>query len=108
MTETNLTETDLTRARFGGAKLAKVCMRDITASRTRWPEGVSVVTASGVGCVGRQTTYRIDTDEVWCGCFKGTLDEFIERVNETYLAGAKYRSCYMAMVRMFKEARKET
>ena len=63
--------------------------RDASGSRADLSEasmtaGVKIVSVSGIGSSRRLTNYRVDTDEVWCGGFKGTLAEFTAKVKETH------------------------
>lgn len=46
-----------------------------------------IIMVSGFGSIGRTTTFFLNKDGkvmVNCGCFNGTLDEFEEKVKETY------------------------
>jgi hypothetical protein len=56
------------------------------------------------------TTYwTADKNQVICGCFKGTLDEFETRVNDVYGStrhGAEYKK-YIAIVRKIMEMENE-
>jgi hypothetical protein len=91
LSEANLSEADLLGANLSGANL---------------PTGIRIISVSGVGSVRRMTTYRADTDEVWCGCFKGTLSEFAAKIEETHKNNAVHLSDYRAVVVMFEAFRK--
>jgi hypothetical protein len=59
-----------------------------------------------VGPIGSRSSYTtiIHTDKgiyVQCGCFKGTLDEFVSEVKETH-QGNKYEKDYLALVEFVK------
>jgi hypothetical protein len=85
-------------------------MADLSGANLRWadlsgadlPIGVSIMSISGVGSSRRMTTYRSDTDEIWCGCFKGTLSEFAEQVEKTHKDNPKHLSEYRAVATMFR------
>jgi hypothetical protein len=60
------------------------------------------------GCVGSrnaQTTMYFDNDrtEIFCGCWKGTLQEFETRVNLVYPFGNKYGDDYRKNILFMKE-----
>jgi uncharacterized protein YjbI with pentapeptide repeats len=65
------------------------------------------ISVTGVGSCGRQTLYCIEDDTVWCGCFRGTLEELKARVAETYKDNNRYRVEYEAAIAFF-EAVKDT
>ena len=58
-----------------------------------------------VACIGsskRMTTYCFDDDIVWCGCFKGTLQEFEKQVNETHKDNEQYLKEYVGFINYLK------
>ena len=58
-----------------------------------------------VSCIGsskRMTTYCFDDDAIWCGCFKGTLQEFEEKVNKTHKNNAQYLKEYLGFINYVK------
>ena len=97
----NLSDADLFRANLRGANLSGANL--IGANQ---PTGVRIISVSGVGSARRMTTYRADTDEVWCGCFKGTLSEFASKIEETHKGSPIHLSDYRAVVAMFESFRK--
>ncbi|MDL2308527.1 hypothetical protein LJC53_02955 [Bacteroidales bacterium OttesenSCG-928-C03] len=50
-----------------------------------------------IGSRSSRTCFNIDRDTVFCGCFKGSLLEFKERVNEVYPTGI-HRIEYMNFI----------
>ena len=48
------------------------------------------------------TTYDFDKDIVWCGCFKGTLDEFEAKVNDTHKDNEQYLKEYIGFINYLK------
>ena len=82
---------DLARANLAGANLS---------------EGIKIVSVSGIGSSRRLTNYRIDTDEVWCGCFKSTFAGFEKRVKETHKKNQQHLADYKAAIAFFKVAKK--
>jgi len=73
--------------------------------KTALPDGVRIVTASGVGSANRKTMYRADTDTVRCGCFTGTLDDFAAKVDESHKDNPVHLAHYRAMVVFFRAYR---
>jgi uncharacterized protein YjbI with pentapeptide repeats len=98
----NLSGAYLSDANLRGANLSGAYLRGANLSGAYLSEGVSFVSVSGIGSSRRMTTYRADTDEVWCGCFKGTLAEFAAKVEETHKDNAKYLAHYRAAIEFFK------
>ena len=55
-------------------------------------------TISGFGRENRTTTFYLSHNNIImvdCGCFKGTLDEFENKVNKTHKKGSKYWNQYL-------------
>jgi hypothetical protein len=92
----NLSEADLSGANLSRADLSEASM---TA-------GIKIVSVSGIGSSRRLTNYRVDTDEVWCGCFKGTLAEFADEVKNTHKDNPQRLADYEAAIAFFKAAKK--
>ena len=56
-----------------------------------------------IGSVKRRTTYNATKDIVWCGCFTGTFDEWVEQIRTTYPdENNVYRKEYEAAIAFFK------
>ena len=108
----DLREADLSRANLSGADLreadlsrANLRETDLSGANLRGadlPDGIRIASVSGIGSARRMTTYRADTDEVWCGCFKGTLSEFSAKIEETHNGNPVHLSDYRAVVAMFE------
>lgn len=52
-------------------------------------------------CIGSRKgtiTYCFDDDEIWCGCFTGTLAEFEKKVAETHAEGTLHRKEYDGLI----------
>jgi hypothetical protein len=88
----NLSSADLSSADLSSADLRSADLRS----------DVRIVSVSGVGSIRRMTTFRADTDELWCGCFKGTLAEFVAKIEETHKSNAQHLNDYRALVAMFR------
>ena len=101
LTGTNLKGANLTGADLTDADLTDADLTETNLTRAVLPEGVKIVSVSGIGSSRRMTTYRIDTDEVWCGCFKGTLKEFSEAVESTHVNNPEHLTHYRGAIAFF-------
>jgi len=109
----NLREADLREANLLGADLsgADLLGADLSGADLIWadlPVGVRIISVSGVGSARRMTTFRADTDEVWCGCFKGTLREFAEKIDVAHKDNSVHLADYRAVVAMLEAFRTNT
>ena len=91
---------------MSGANLAGANLSGADLAMAGLAEGVGYVQVSGIGSARRNTSYRIDTNEVWCGCFHGTLAAFSARIKTTYTDG-KFLAQYDAAVAFFAACRAE-
>lgn len=48
------------------------------------------------------TTYCFNDDIIWCGCFKGTLQEFENKVNETHKNNEQFLKEYLGAINYIK------
>ena len=60
------------------------------------------ISITRIGSSNRMTTYCFDDDIIWCGCFKGTLQEFENKVNETHKNNALYLKQYLGAINYIK------
>ena len=100
----NLSGANLGGANLGGAYLGGAYLR--VADLGDWGKIQSPSDILIVGVIGSRNGYTtiFHTDRgifVQCGCFKGTLEEFEERVKETH-QGNKYERNYLALVEFVK------
>jgi hypothetical protein len=51
---------------------------------------------SGIGSASRNTTYWLEADKIWCGCFTGTMQEFIDQIEETHGRTSRHALEYKA------------
>jgi uncharacterized protein YjbI with pentapeptide repeats len=112
MSDANLSRTNLGGADLSGAVLTDVNLRDTNMGGANLrevdlPLGIRIISVAGVGSARRMTTFRVDTDEVWCGCFKGTLKDFAAKIEETHKYNARYLAHYRAVVAMLEVFRTE-
>ena len=58
-----------------------------------------------VACIGsskRMTTYCFEDDIIWCGCFKGSLSQFEEKVNQTHKNNERFLKEYTGFINYLK------
>ena len=88
-----------------GAHLRYADLRDANLGE-EWGKIESPQDVLCVGCIGSRDAYTtiFHTDKgifVQCGCFRGTLDEFAQKVKETH-KGTKYERDYNALIEFAK------
>jgi hypothetical protein len=118
LTQVYFERANLQRAVFDGAYLCHTCFDGARLDKTHW-KGVHVaghrssistpqlVSINNIGRDNRTTTYRVDTNEVWCGCFHGNLSEFKRRVHNTHRTRtgkrpSEYRKEYDGAIAVFE------
>ena len=102
----NLSTADLSSADLRLANLRDANLSDADLRSAELPAKVFVVSVSGIGSCRRMTTYRADTDEIWCGCFKGTLSGFAKKVREMHKYRPMHLAHYRAAVAFFRAYKK--
>ena len=60
------------------------------------------ISITRIGSSNRMTTYCFDDDIIWCGCFKGTLQEFEDKVNITHKDNELYLKQYLGAINYIK------
>lgn len=103
-----LSSADLRHADLSGADLRGADLRGaylIDADLSNASTDKRYIQVGCIGSVKRQTTYCMDDDNVWCGCFEGTLEEFEEKVKETHADNKQYLAEYMGAIEYFKSLR---
>jgi len=58
-----------------------------------------------VSCIGsskRMTTYCFEDDIIWCGCFKGNLEEFEAKCKITHASNEQYLKEYLGFINYLK------
>lgn len=89
--DADLRNADLSGANLGGADLSCATFDD------------RIFCLDRIGSVKRRTTYNATKDIVWCGCFKGTFEEWVAKIRETYPdENNVYRKEYEAAIAFFK------
>ena len=86
----NLSEADLSEADLSEADLSS-----------------KIVSMLRIGSRKDMTTYNFDTDEIFCGCFKGTLKEFEAKVKETHKDNPQYLKEYLGAIKYFESLKEK-
>ena len=92
----NLSRANLSRADLYGANLYGADLSGANLS------GQHFFSFAGIGSAKRSTTYWLEADKVWCGCFNGTLNEFAAQVNETHEDNPRHLAEYKAGIAFLK------
>ena len=100
----NLHEANLHEADLRGADLREANMRgaDLYGANLQGAKTLDLITAGPIGSRQGITIFNIATDEIQCGCFRGTLDEFSNKVEVTHAANTVYLAEYRAAIEFFK------
>ena len=97
----NLSCADLSCADLNGANLNDADLRGADLRCARF--GFAIYSLDRIGSAKRRTTYNATKDIVWCGCFTGTFDEWVEKIRKTYPdENDVYRKEYEAAIAYFK------
>ena len=92
---------DLDHAYLGGADLRGADLRDADLSGATFDDRIFCL--DRIGSVKRRTTYNASKNIVWCGCFRGTFEEWGAKIRETYPdENNVYRKEYEAAIAYFK------
>lgn len=114
--DANLRDADLDHAYLGGADLRCANLRCAYLSGAdlscAYLSGADLSCATfddrifcldRIGSVKRRTTYNATKDIVWCGCFRGTFEEWVAKIRKTYPdENNVYRKEYEAAIAYFK------
>jgi hypothetical protein len=101
----NLRWADLSGANLRWANLSEANLRWADLSGANLSGGTDIISVSGIGSARRMTTYHIQQDRVWCGCFTGTLAEFEAQVEKTHKDNPKHLSNYRNAIALLKGAK---
>ena len=96
----DLSSADLRSADLSSANLSSADLSSADLSSANLDK--RYIQVSCIGSVKRNTTYCFDDDIIWCGCFKGTLDEFEFRVNKRHKNNHQYLKEYLGFVNYLK------
>ena len=85
-----------------GGEKADLCGANLRGANLYGANGLAVTSAGPLGRDNRITYFKYLIDEVDCGCFRGTLDEFAANVEETYKDNPAYLAEYRAAIEFFR------
>jgi hypothetical protein len=91
----NLRSADLSGADLSGADLRSADLSYANLDKR-------YIQVSCIGSAKRITTYCFDDNVIWCGCFKGSLQEFETKVNETHKNNERYLKEYLGAINYIK------
>ena len=101
----NLSYADLRYANLRSADLRSADLRyaDLRSANLSYADlDKRYISITRIGSSNRMTTYCFDDDVIWCGCFKGTLQEFENKVNETHKDNELYLKQYLGAINYIK------
>ena len=100
LSDADLSDADLRGADLRGADLRGADLSDANLSYADLSK--RYIQISCIGSAKRMTTYCFDEDVIWCGCFKGSLQEFEVKVNETHKNNEMYLKEYLGAINYIK------
>lgn len=101
LSNANLRWADLSRADLGRAYLSGADLSGADLSCATFDDRIFCL--DRIGSVKRRTTYNATKDIVWCGCFRGTFEEWVAKIRKTYPdENNVYRKEYEAAITFFK------
>jgi hypothetical protein len=101
----NLSWADLSSANLRSANLS---WADLRSANLRWADlrwadlDKRYIQISRIGSRKDMTTYCFEDDIIWCGCWKGSLKEFEERVKETHKDNKQYLKEYLGFIKYLR------
>ena len=100
LSDANLIGANLSGANLIGANLigANLIGANLSGAKTE----KRYIQISCIGSAKRMTTYCFDDDIIWCGCFKGTLESFEQKVKETHSDNEQYLKEYLGFINYLK------
>jgi hypothetical protein len=101
---------DLSWANLSWANLrsANLSWADLRSANLRWADlrwadlDKRYIQISRIGSRKDMTTYCFEDDIIWCGCWKGSLKEFEERVKETHKDNKQYLKEYLGFIKYLR------
>jgi len=96
----NLHSADLRYADLSSADLHSANLRSANLHSANLDKRYISITR--IGSRKSMTTYCFDDDTVWCGCFKGSLEAFEEKVTETHKNNEQYLKEYIGFINYLK------
>ena len=101
LSDANLLGADLSGADLRGADLSDADLRYADLNCAAFDDRIFCL--DRIGSEKRRTTYNATKDIVWCGCFKGTFEEWVAKIRETYPdENNVFRKEYEAAIAFFK------
>ena len=99
--DADLRDADLRDANLRCADLTGTFLRGADLSGAAFDD--HIVCLDRIGSEKRRTTYNATKDIVWCGCFRGTFEEWVAKIRATYPdENNVYRKEYEAAIAYFK------
>ena len=110
LSSANLRYADLSYADLSSANLrfADLSYADLNSANLSYAvSDLKFISLSCLGSSRRMTTYCFEYDTIWCGCFKGTLEEFEQKVNETHKDNKQYLKEYLGAINYIRSLKED-
>jgi hypothetical protein len=96
----NFEGSTLTNANFSGSNLRNASLSGANLDEAKTDK--KYIQTSCIGSQKRMTTYCFEDDIIWCGCFKGNLQEFETQVRQTHVNNPQYLKEYLGFINYVK------
>ena len=100
--DANLCDADLCDANLCDANLCGANLCDAYFGNTKSDNDTHIYSFIGGGSQKRMTTYFVEKNTIWCGCFTGTLEEFTEQVKQTHAHNPRWLMEYNGLIKLFE------
>jgi len=101
----NLSSADLSSADLSSANLSSADLSSADLSYANLSSANLDKRYIQIACIGSRkgmTTYCFEDDFIWCGCFKGSLNEFEAQVSLTHGKNEVYLKEYLGFINYLK------
>ena len=105
LSSADLSSADLSYANLRSADLNSANLRSADLSSANLNSAnldLKFISLNRIGSRREMTTYCFDNDTIWCGCFKGTLEEFEKKVNKTHKDNKQHLKEYTGAINYIK------
>ena len=87
--------TDLSNVDLIGVDLSGVNLNDVISDKR-------YISISLIGSRKGTSVYCFNNDHIWCGCFKGSLDDFEQAITKTHANNKQALKEYIGMIQYIR------
>jgi hypothetical protein len=108
LSSANLRSVNLSSADLRSVNLSSADLRSVNLSSANLSSAKTDKRYIQISCIGSRnamTTYCFEDNTIWCGCFKGTLEEFEARTRDYHEYNESYLNEYLGFINYIKSLR---